>query len=96
MGSLEQRMIELAKEIEAMDDQRQAKQEELNQILQTIGLGKMAQDPSTGIVYKVVKPKGKYTFFADIDYVRTAKPEERSGSLSKKEAEEAGYVLKKA
>lgn len=95
MGDLKQKFIELAKQLEALNDQRDALREELTQTMLALGLGTLAQDSVTGIVYKVNKPKGTFTYFRDIDYVRTAKPDERAGSLSKKEAEEAGFNLKK-
>jgi hypothetical protein len=47
------------------------------------------------LVYKIVVPKGKYMYFDAIDYVRTKKETEKSGDLSKKAAEEAGFVLSK-
>jgi hypothetical protein len=42
----------------------------------------------------VVKPKGTFTYFKDLDYVRTAQEGERAGTLSKKEAESLGFALK--
>jgi hypothetical protein len=47
-----------------------------------------------GTVYKVVKPKGTFVSFKDVDYVRTKREGEDRGSLSVKEASAAGYTVK--
>lgn len=60
-----------------------------------LGFDAYVQNPGTGTVYKVVKPNGTFVHFKDIEYVRTAQEGERAGTLSKKEAEGAGFILRK-
>jgi hypothetical protein len=87
------RFLELAKQMEHLQSQTEAVRLELNAEMAALGVGAYAQDPATGLVYKIVRPIGTYIHFREIDYVRTAKESERSGSLSKKEAEAAGFKL---
>jgi hypothetical protein len=54
----------------------------------------MFQDEQ-GVVYKLVEPTGTFIEFKKLDYQRTRRPGETKGSLSIKEAEEAGFVLPK-
>ena len=86
--------LEAAKKVESLNDQLEAAYQELNTAMSELGLNTYAQDPETKLVYKIVKPKGTFTYYRDIDYVRTAKEDERAGTLSKKEAEEKGFNLK--
>jgi hypothetical protein len=82
--------VKLAKELEALDDQRNAKREELEAAMKELGVDSYARDPQTGAVYKIIKPAGTFISFRDIDYKRTALEGERGGTvLAKKEAEEA-------
>lgn len=67
--------------------------EELQNLLKTIPLGTYIQDEITGVVHKVIKPLGHFTYYKDLDYVRTAKLGEERGSLSKKEALAANFTL---
>lgn len=90
------RFLALAKQSEQLRDQLDQVREELNAAMADLGVGKLLQDPETGTVYKVVKPQGTFIYYRDIDYVRTAQEGERAGTLSKKEAEAAGFVLKKS
>lgn len=91
------KFLELAKLVEAKQEELNKLQEELNTAMVALGLNYLLQCPLTLTVYKIVKPKGTYTPFREIDYVRTALEGERAGGLSKKEAELAGFtVLKKS
>lgn len=58
-----------------------------------IGLNGMFQDDQ-GIVYQVVKPKGKFVSYEDLSYIRTKREGEERGELSVKKAEEAGFKVK--
>lgn len=90
----QQRFFELAERLEQIDDERVKVLQELDVVMKNLGLDTYHQDPDTGLVYKIEKPKGTYTYFKDIDYKRTAKPGERGGTvLSKKEAEERGFTI---
>lgn len=91
----EQAFLVLAKEYEELKDQLSERSENLQNFLLGLNLGEYVQDPETGIVYKIVKPTGRFVYYNDREYVRTSKPDERSGTLSKKEAEEAGFTLPK-
>lgn len=82
--------VKLAKELEALDEQRSAKREELEAAMKALGVDSYARDSVTGAVYKIIKPTGTFISFRDIDYKRTALEGERGGTvLAKKEAEEA-------
>lgn len=86
--------LNLANEYEEIEEKMSSLAEELQNFLKAFPVGTYVQDPITNLVYKVVKPNGKFVYYKEIDYVRTAKLGERSGSLSKKEAEAAGFNLK--
>lgn len=90
------KFLEAAKKYEQLQEEVSKVREELVASMTELGIGAYVQDPETGLVYKVTKPGGTFVYYKDIDYVRTAKASERAGTLSKKEAEEAGFtVLKK-
>lgn len=87
----------LAQEIEREQKALNEKRDRLVALMEDMGVGTYVQCQNTKTVYKVVKPNGTFMYYRDIDYVRTALEGERAGTLSKKEAEEAGFaVLKKA
>lgn len=83
----------LAKKQEELKEELGTVSEELQTFLKAFPLGTYVQDDVTLLVYKFVKPTGTFMYYKDVDYVRTAKEGERSGSLSKKEAEENGFLL---
>jgi hypothetical protein len=88
------RMFELCERYEKLKDEMRQVKEELNVVMQKLGLNTYHQDPQTGIVYKIEIPKGTYVEFQQIAYKRTAKPGERGGNvLAKSEAESMGFVL---
>ena len=95
MDDKQKKFIDLAKYQEELSEQQDKVREELDALMRELGPGALAQDPLTLTVYKIVKPTGRFTYYRDIDYVRTAQDGERAGTLSKKEAEAAGFVLKK-
>lgn len=91
----EQKFLELAKKYEALQDQMELVREELFSSMRELGVGTYVQDPETMAVHKITKPTGTFTYFRDVDYVRTALEGEARGSLSKKEAQEKGFTLSK-
>lgn len=94
MTDLEKRFFELATELERLKDRQKKVNEELNLVMERLGVGTYLQDPSTGLVYKIEVPSGTFVEFKKIGYKRTAKPGEKGGSvLSKSEAESMGFVL---
>jgi hypothetical protein len=62
------------------------------QVAAEIGVNGYFQDPE-GTVYKVVEPDGKFVYFEKLSYNRTRRQGEKQGSLSMKEAKEAGFTL---
>lgn len=89
------KFLELAKYHEQLKEKLDEVRTEMATALVGLGLGTVLQDPDTLTVYKVVKPQGRFVYYYDLDYVRTAQDGERAGTLSKKEAESLGFVLKK-
>lgn len=92
----EEKFLSLAKYYEELKEKMDEVRTQLDEAMADVGVDTYVQDPETSLVYKVVQPKGRYVYYHSLDFVRTAKEGERAGSLSKKEAEEAGFVLKKA
>lgn len=89
-------MFTLAGEIEGIKEQLKFKQKQLEEILIALGINTYHQDPVSGAVYKVYAPDGTFISFKKIDIKRTALPGEVGGTvLSKKEAQENGFVVGK-
>ena len=88
------KFLKQVKEYEELKDKLEEVRAELTASMAEIGMNAYFQDQETDLVYKIVKPKGTFISYKDIDYVRTAKEGERQGSLSKKEAQEKGFILK--
>lgn len=87
--------IKLAKEYESLSAQIKDIIEKLNASMLELPLDSYIQDPDSMAVYKIVKPKGTFMYYKDVDYIRTVLEGESRGSLSKKEATEAGFTLSK-
>lgn len=85
--------LDLAKQYESISESLSKVREQMQAVMMEIGVDKYHQDPTTGLVYKIVRPKGTFIEFRVIDYVRTKKENERQGTLSKSEAEKAGFKL---
>lgn len=89
-------LFQWASEIEDLKAQLKHKQVQLEDVMLKLGVNTYHQDPITGLVYKIYKPEGTFISYKNIDIKRTALPGERGGTvLSKSEAEEAGFVLRK-
>lgn len=92
------KFLELAKKSEKLIEELKKTQEELDAEMKLIGIDTYLQDPETLAVYKIVEPTGTFMSYKKIDYKRTNLEGEKGGGpsvLAKKEAEEAGFVLKK-
>jgi hypothetical protein len=89
------KLFEVARAYEEIKEKMKAAREELDKELRVLPLNSYHQDPTTLAVYKIVKPTGTYVEFRELGYERTVIGEEKRGSLSKKEAEEQGFDLKK-
>lgn len=68
--------------------------EAVNAVAKEIGINSLFQDEH-GIVYKIVEPAGRFVNYEKISYVRTKRSHEKNGTLSVKEAEEAGFAVPK-
>ncbi len=95
MTDAQQKFLEIAKRYEVLKEEMKALKPTLQDLMTEIGVGEMFQDPSTGLVYKIEVPTGTYISFDPINYVRTKKAGETKGSLSKSDAEAAGFTLAK-
>lgn len=96
MDDQQKRFFELAVRYEKLIDEMKQVREELEVVMNGLGLNSYHQDPMTMLVYKIEKPKGTYMYYRDIDYKRTAKEGERGGTvLAKSEAESAGFFVLK-
>lgn len=85
----------LAKKQEKLKEELSQISAELTNTMLSMEVGSAFQDPETLAVYKIVKPKGTFMYYKDLDYVRTSLGDESSGTLSKKEALSLGFVLSK-
>jgi hypothetical protein len=88
------RFFALVKKYEELQKQADSARELVKMEMELFKIGDMVQAPVDGVVYKIVVPTGTYIEFRKIDYQRTRKEGETKGSLSMKEAKEAGFVLK--
>jgi len=95
MNDTEKKFLELSKQYEALKAQMKELKPQLHGLMEEIGVGSYIQDTETMLVYKVVRPTGTFISFDQIGYDRTKTALETRGSLSKKEAEEAGFTLSK-
>lgn len=89
----QKKFIELTKQLETLKEKRKEISSELESLANEIGVNSSFQDPTDNTVFEIVIPDGKYMYFDKIDYVRTRRDGERSGSLSLKRAKELGYNL---
>ena len=89
----QKKFIQTTKELELLKEKRKEIGLQLEELANQIGVGSSFQDPEDKTVFEIVVPEGKYMYFDKIDYVRTRREGERSGSLSLKRAKELGYEL---
>lgn len=90
--ALQNKLVELAEKREALKKQMDAVYEELDSTLKALGEGAMFQAES-GIVFSIKKVSGQYVTYRELEYQRTKKKDEAKGSLSQKEAKDAGFDL---
>ena len=91
----QKKFLELAKYSEQLKEKQEEVRAELTALMTQVGYDASLQDPETLVVYKIVKPNGTFMYYRDIDYIRTALPGKRAGTLSKEKAKELGYILTK-
>jgi hypothetical protein len=95
MTDQEKRFFELAKYYEQLKEQMKKVRSELDTVMEGLGVNTYHQDPETMAVYRISVPNGTFVEFKTISYDRTKLGSEARGSLSKKEAEDNGFVLSK-
>lgn len=82
-------------ELDKQKDMVKRYYEELEQVTallaQEVGIDQYFQDPEDGVVYKIVVPDGKFVHFNKYDVIHTKREDEVKGSLSKVEAQRAGF-----
>ena len=87
--------IDLTKEVEELEKKLIEARNRLDLGMKELGVGFMCQDSSDLTVFRIGKPKGRFVYYTDLEVQRTARIGEDRGSMSKKDAEAAGFVLKK-
>lgn len=89
-------MTETQKRFVKLEKQRKTILEEFDTALQEVaaevGVDGYFQDED-GVVYKVTCPTGRWVKFDTVSYVRTRRDDEKQGTLSQKEATEAGFKV---
>jgi len=92
------KLIQITKQFEAAKDQYKELSAQLNEactaVAQETGLDVLFQDPTDGTVFKIERPKGTYVEFRQIGYARTRREGEKKGSISIKDAKDAGFNVK--
>lgn len=89
MTDAQKRFVEIEKQRKKLLDDFDAA---LQAVAEEVKPGGYFQD-TEGIVYKIVVPSGKWVKFDAVSYVRTKREAEEKGTLSVKEAKEAGFEL---
>jgi hypothetical protein len=91
MNPLIKEFLTFSKRFEELKEELKKISPKLNEIMEELGIDEAFQDPETGVVYKIERPKGTFVEYKQIGYVRTKKDSEKRGTLSKKEAEGMGF-----
>lgn len=87
---LQKQLVDLDDQLPVVKAFYEERSRVLNELAVLAGTGHYFQSAS-GEVFKIVEETGKYVSFERFGYVRTKKPDESRGSLSMKEAVEAGF-----
>ena len=90
---LEETLVTLYLQKEKLKKEMEEINTKLEGALKELGLGYMFQ-AQDGTVFRVSKPTGTYISFREIDYDRTRREGEKSGSLSLTDARNAGFEVK--
>lgn len=86
----QKKLVNLEKQKEAIKKFYESLAEATEAVKAEVGLNGYFQDEE-GTVYKIIVPDGKYVTFDKISVARTRRLDEKQGSLSIKEATEAGF-----
>lgn len=89
MTDTQKRFVELERQRKQFLDDFDAA---LKAVAEEAGVGNYFQDDQ-GVVYKIVTPEGRWVRFDAVSYVRTKRDGESKGTLSAKEATEAGFEM---
>jgi len=92
MTDAQERFVKLERQRVAYKEFLQELEEATQQIADEDGIGSLFQDEK-GVVYKIIAPAGRWVAFDPIGYVRTKREDEAKGTLSTKEAKEAGFEI---
>lgn len=90
---LEETLVTLSLQKEKLKKEMEEINGKLEEALKGLGIGHMFQ-AQDGTVFRVSKPTGTYISFREIDYDRTRREGEKSGSLSLTDARAAGFEVK--
>ena len=93
MTDAQKKFLEISKRVEVLKEEMKSLLPTMNELMAEMKVGELFQDSETGLVYKIQAAKGTYVYFNPLEYVRTKKVGEDKGTLSKKEAEEAGFYF---
>ena len=93
MSPVVQKFLELEAKKAAVKKYLEELAEATEAVAKEIGIGGYFQD-AEGIVYGIVIPEGRFVHYERVSYVRTKRPGEVRGTLSFKEAEANGFVVK--
>ena len=91
MNNPQEDFLKMVEKYEQLKDAMKELKVKMHESLEKIGPNSYFQ--GNGVVFKVVRPEGTFISFDKIGYVRTKKPTEKRGSLSVKEAKEAGFEV---
>ena len=87
------KFVELERQKEVVKKYFDDLQTVLEMVAEEVGIDGYFQDPSDGTVFKVVVPDGRFVKFEKLGYERTKRSGETRGTLSVKEAKEAGFTV---
>ena len=93
LTDIQKRFVELDKQKDMVKRFYEELEHVTSLLVQEMGVDSYFQDPEDSVVYKVVVPDGKFVRFNKYDVIRTKREDEAKGSLSKVEAQRAGFSL---
>ena len=93
MTDAQAKFLEISKRLEILREEVKALKPTLEELMLEIGVGSMFQDTETMLVYLIEEPTGTFITFDKVAYKRTKKVGEVKGSLSKSDAEAAGFTV---
>ena len=91
--ALQLSVVNLSLQKEKLRKEMEELNKNLEESLKNLGLGHIFQ-AEDGTVFRVSKPAGTFISFRDIDYDRTRREGEKSGSMSLTDARAAGFEVK--